>query len=44
MTEQIIFIFAIICFGAGVYKAAVKRELDWTAAGLCLFAIAIYLA
>jgi hypothetical protein len=41
---QVFFIASIGCFAAAILTAALKGELDWKAAGLFLFAIAIYLA
>lgn len=46
---QLLFILAIGCFALDTFtdwldSGAVIGRLNWTAAGLCLFAIAIYLA
>ena len=49
METQILFIFAIVCFAIDVVSDAFPSDswayrANWTAAGLCLFAIAIMLA
>lgn len=42
---QALFILAIFIFAYDTIEDWLKkREINWTAAGLCLFAIAIYLA
>jgi hypothetical protein len=41
---QIIFIVAIFCFAADALKDIETGRINLVAAGLCLFAIAIFLA